>query len=758
MSSDKSVDAAFEPFSCSYSLSVNSVNVSSAAGEFSVDLTADSACAWDVQTYVPWVSVVSPHSGSGNATLVFAVAANTGPARTTRVPIGDLSLIVTQEAGCSVAVSPLAITVDEDGGGGSIDVTAACEWEAASLATWITLSGPARGAGNGTVAYTVAANPSSEERQGNLVAAGQIVTITQLGEPCAVDFAPPPAVFGARGGTWTISVTAPVGCSWTAESSVPWLVPGREGGTGSGDLSYTVSANSTGTDRTGTFTVHAREFQVTQAGMNVWHQVLPGGASTGNVVTDPSNPGVAYLAVPQLGVLKTTDAGLSWQPSRDGLSTGNFSRIVMSPVDSRVLWVTDDSKVYRSTDAGATWTNLPLLTSKARGVTPDPSQPGVLYGSSTQGIWKAADGVSPVVFPNSPADVYYLVVDPHDSSHLYAASNRTIYRSTDAGITWGTVWSSPTYSISELLPGGGVSSVIYAVTGTDGLLATRDHGATWTTEDTGVAPGDFSDLTILDADPAEMYLSGWRQIRKSTDGGGSWTDFAPGPGSNSYLAVLPVPEGRILLATGPDLLRWSESEGWNLMDGGHPGLLSYVSASPVGVREVYASGETRFFATTDQGATWSRKFGRSGVHKMVSDPANPMVRYAYGFAVYKTTDGGETWTQKKWPLGRVEHLAIDPANPLRLYAMIGSSANSKNYSLSKSVDGGETWKYVWHPFPGGGPPSVFSTGVIFPSGPGVMYAGTDYGLYKSTDFGETWSEAWVNPYYGVTASRAFASC
>jgi hypothetical protein len=88
-------------------------------------------------------------------------------------------------AGCAATVAPTAQTFVSTGGTGTVAVTvsAGCAWTAASNVSWITVTAGASGSGNGTVAYSVAANTTGPTRTGTLTIASQTVTVTQAGKP-----------------------------------------------------------------------------------------------------------------------------------------------------------------------------------------------------------------------------------------------------------------------------------------------------------------------------------------------------------------------------------------------------------------------------------------------------------------------------------------------------------------------------------------------------------------------------------------------
>lgn len=86
-------------------------------------------------------------------------------------------------ANCSYAVSPAELNIAAVGGANSFNVTvtgSGCDWAAATNASWINITSGATGSGNGTVSFSVAANPGFS-RSGGIVVAGQLVNINQAG-------------------------------------------------------------------------------------------------------------------------------------------------------------------------------------------------------------------------------------------------------------------------------------------------------------------------------------------------------------------------------------------------------------------------------------------------------------------------------------------------------------------------------------------------------------------------------------------------
>ena len=170
---------------------------------------------------------------------------------------------------CTFSISPNGQSVAAAGGSGTVAVTAGagCGWTAVANDAWIQVTGGATGSGNGSVAFSVAANTTAQSRTGTITIAGQTFTLTQ--DPavaCSYTLTPRRANYPAGGGGGSVTVSAPVGCAWTATPSVPWLaISGAAGGSGNGTVTYTVAPNSGRFGRTGTIGIAGRSLLVIQS-------------------------------------------------------------------------------------------------------------------------------------------------------------------------------------------------------------------------------------------------------------------------------------------------------------------------------------------------------------------------------------------------------------------------------------------------------------------------------------------------------------
>ena len=82
--------------------------------------------------------------------------------------------------------------------------------------------------------------------------------------------------FQSNGGTDTVSVTAPIGCDWTATSNSTWItVTSDSSGSGNGTVGYSVDSNSNASSRTGTMTIAGKTFTLTQEGVTCTYSISP---------------------------------------------------------------------------------------------------------------------------------------------------------------------------------------------------------------------------------------------------------------------------------------------------------------------------------------------------------------------------------------------------------------------------------------------------------------------------------------------------
>lgn len=267
-----------------------------------------------------------------------------------------------------------------------------------------------------------------------------------------------------------------------------------------------------------------------------WRYIGPEGNRITSVTGVAGDPNVYYAGAASGGIFKTTDGGIFWQPVFDDQPVSSVGALAVAPSDANVVWAGTGEPfirshisvgwgVYRSTDAGKTWTKMGLEnTGRIARVVVDPRDPdrvfvaalGHAYGPQPdRGVYRTLDGGSTwtrVLFVNDSTGACDVVMDPNNPRVLYAATwqieihtwGRTsggagsgIWKSTDGGTTWKRLTGNglPTRRIGKI--GLGVtranSNRVYALIETgdgvplpDGqptdsgrLFRSDDAGATW---------------------------------------------------------------------------------------------------------------------------------------------------------------------------------------------------------------------------------------------------------------------------------------
>jgi hypothetical protein len=166
--------------------------------------------------------------------------------------------------------SPKSAAFQITGGDGVLGVTApaGANWTAVSNNSWIVITSGNSGTGNGTVFYSVRDNFDAGFRIGSITIANRNYLIRQDGTGtgnCTNTITPSSQSFLTAGGNGTIQVTAGENCIWNATTNVSWItITSDNGGLGSGNVAYTVGANSSGISRKATITVAGRTFSVKQ--------------------------------------------------------------------------------------------------------------------------------------------------------------------------------------------------------------------------------------------------------------------------------------------------------------------------------------------------------------------------------------------------------------------------------------------------------------------------------------------------------------
>ena len=231
---------------------------------------------------------------------------------------------------CSVTLGATDSTVPPEGGTGRIQVASAreCAWSAASEATWLSISGPNSGQGDGSIEYRVAANGDPISRRGGIVLNSQRVEINQAASVCVLQLRQPSASFSQTGGPAAVDVVASSQmCTWTASTDADWITfTSGVNGKGTASVNFSV-APSGGPPRTATISVGNQRFSVTQS-VGCTYAISP----TSEVVSPAGGRGTISIST-AAGCPWVTASNVEWIAVEGG-STGSGPGVVTYSVEA----------------------------------------------------------------------------------------------------------------------------------------------------------------------------------------------------------------------------------------------------------------------------------------------------------------------------------------------------------------------------------------------------------------------------------------
>ena len=496
-------------------------------------------------------------------------------------------------------------------------------------------------------------------------------------------------------------------------------------------------------------------------------------ASIGAIGVAPSDPNVIYVGTgePDMrdsiaygnGLYKSTDAGKTWRHL--GLeNTKQIGRIIVDPKNPNSVFVAamgnaymsnPDRGVYRSRDGGATWQKV-LFKSDDVGAIDlsfDPVDSKIVYATLWNvrrppwfiyapangpggGIFKSLDGGSTwneisTGIPVEGRGHIGIAVAPSNRNRLYAAVDAKdggVFSSNDAGTTWTRLssdkrlwdrgWYFENVTVDPKNP-----DVVYVMN--TSVYRSTDAGHKWTPIKGAPGGDDYHQLWIYPDDPKRMIVASDQGAVVSVDGAVTWSSWYNQPTAQIYhvagdyrfpywVTGAQQDSGAVGTPSRSIHSEISNRDWEGLCAGGEAG---YTAPDPLHPHILFGgtvarcnvlTGETRNVSPERGGATG--QFRHAWTQPLVFSAADPHALYYANQFLYKTVNGGESWTQISQDLTRE-----DPGVPANLNEAAAADA-----------------------------PADKRRGVIYTIAPSplrasMIWIGTDDGLIQLTnDDGKTW--------------------
>jgi photosystem II stability/assembly factor-like uncharacterized protein len=501
--------------------------------------------------------------------------------------------------------------------------------------------------------------------------------------------------------------------------------------------------------------IKAQPFDPALYGDMKWRMIGPfrGGRTVGAAGV-PQQPNVFYMAANNGGVWKSTDYGLVWKPIFDGQPTQSIGALAVAPSDPNILYVASGEGLqrpdlsvgdgmYKSTDAGKTWTHLGLRDGQQiNTILIDPHDPnrvfvavlGHPYGPNDErGVYRSTDGGASwkkVLYKDENTGAIDLIFDPANANTIYAdlwaarqgpwengawnGPQSGVFKSTDGGNTWSQLTKGRP-SAAEGLARVGLAIApsdhnrLYAMVDANptvaGLFRSDDAGASWRRVNTEQRiwgrGGDFAMVKVDPKNPDKIYVANTSTYR-SMDGGANFTAIKGAPGGDDYHTVWINPDNPDIILLGVDqgaTLTVNGGETWSSWYNQPTAQFYHVITDNRFPYWVYGaqqeSGSVGISSRGDSGAITFRDWHPIGVEEygyVAPDPLNPNFIYGGKATRYDQTTGQiqdigpNAGRAGKYRFLRTAPLLFSPVDQHVLY--LGAQV------LLKTVNGGASWQAI----------------------------------------------------------------
>ena len=428
------------------------------------------------------------------------------------------------------------------------------------------------------------------------------------------------------------------------------------------------------------------------AGALRWRSIGPyrGGRVTA-VAGVATQPFVYYMGATGGGVWKTEDAGVTWTNISDGFfRTGSVGAVSVAESNPNIVYVgmgegclrgniSSGDGVYKSTDAGKTWTHVGLSdSSQIARMRIHPANPDIVYvaaighpygPNAERGVFRTKDGGKSwqnVLFVDDKTGAADIAMDPSNPQVLYAT-------------TW-QVLRTP-WNITSIGPG----SALYKST---------DGGDTWSKLTAGLPASHLGKIgvDVSRVNPQRVWATVEAEdkggVYRSDDGGRTWQLM---------------------------------NDGFNMTARQY--YYGHIFADPIDADTVYTFCAKDFLKSTNGGRTYVEiQTPHSDYHDLWIDPKNPlrMVNGSDGGAAV-TFNGGRAWSSlDNQPTAQFYAVIADNSVPYRIY---GSQQDNTTVSIASRTNGAGITASDWHPVAGG------ESGYLAPThtNPPVVYGGSYWG-------------------------------
>lgn len=452
------------------------------------------------------------------------------------------------------------------------------------------------------------------------------------------------------------------------------------------------------------------------------------GQSVRAFVHAPSNPRMFFAGTLE-GVFRSVDAGATWtlispQASKE---IHEVESLAVDPVDPNIVYVGTWHLPWKTTDGGKTWNNIKqglIDDSDVFSIIIDPVNPSTAFLSACSGIYKTENAAE--LFhkiqgiPSSARRTRVLKQDPVNRDVVYAGTTEGLYKTIDGGKTFLRM-TGPDVIVNDVFVDPKDTQHVLLATDRSGVLYSRDAGFSFIAANAGFSGRKVEALLVDPANPARLFAGVvndkmYGGVFVSADGGVSWDHIGEGLDSRDVFALGQSPDGTVLAGTNHGIF-----------------ALEAGTAKDPGTHWVPRNTIQNFQVKK---STVIRKNKKVTVETMVKLKASEVQGRVYAFdlsgdawlastnaGLLTSQDHGATW-QGGPVMGSAEYQAV---------AAHGTTmAAARHDAVAISTDAGKTWN--WCSIPAG---ITRIDRAVF-SADGTLWLGDREGVHLSRDLGKTW--------------------
>jgi photosystem II stability/assembly factor-like uncharacterized protein len=484
-----------------------------------------------------------------------------------------------------------------------------------------------------------------------------------------------------------------------------------------------------------------------------WRNIGPfRGGRVRAVAGVPSQPNVFYFAQVNGGVFKTTDYGRTWQPIFDDQPTGSVGAMAVSVSNPNVIYVGSGEGlhrpdlsvgdgIYKSTDAGKTWTHLGLRDGQQIAqIAVDPRNPDRLlvavaghpYGPNEErGVFLSVDGgktFTKTLYKDENTGASDVQIDPSNPETVYAGlwearqgpwengswngTNGGIFKSIDGGKTWTQLTKglpSDIVQANVAIAASAPQTLIAAVATLKAgkLYRSEDGGESWALATEDERPGariGGGDLPLIRIDPQHpnVVYSASVVCWKSTDGGKTWEGWRGAPGGDDYQNVWINPTNSDVILLGSDqgtIITVNGGASWSSWYNQSTAQLYHVSADNAFPYRLYSgqqeSGSVGIVSRGSDGAISFRDWRPVGAEEygyVAPDPLDADIIYGGKLTRFDRRTGQaqnilpKPFRSDEFRMLRTQPIIFSPLDPHLLFF----AANT----LWQTSDAGQHWTQI----------------------------------------------------------------